>query len=205
LYNPINPYITNNMSNSSVSNSVPMAPIKPKKSEPDLFISRMNRWCVYPLCVFLQHGGDSVYLTIEDGPTVLCEGHLIPLFEYIQEFIRIQDPEADPESLTAEAAMRHLFVAHYDWAERSLWTMYTEFPMYMAYASYSPEQWDCRERLCHVTPHSFEYEGELVTIGKNRLFSLCETKYDLTGAEVIYCITGERVSERRAHKRLFAK
>jgi len=190
------------MSNSSVSPTVPFAPIKPKKTEAERFRLCMTG-CVLPLPVFLQYRETSEFLTIEEGLTVPCEGHQIPLFEYVQEFMRIQEPESESEPLIAEKAMRHLFVAFHDWAGRSLWTMYTEFPMYMAYATYTMEQYECRDKLSHRPPQTFEYEGELVTLGKNRLFSLCETKYDMTGAEVIYCITGESVSERRAHKRLF--
>jgi len=189
------------MSNSSVSTTVPLAPIKPKKSEADRFQFRMAG-CVLPLSVFLQYHEASKFLTIQEGLTVSYQDHQIPLFEYIQEFMRIQEPESELEPLTAEKAMRCLFVAFHDWAGRSLWTMYTEFPMYMAYATYTMEQWECRNRLSHRPPQTFEYKGELVTIQKNRLFSFHDST-DLTGAEVISCIIGESVSERRAHRYLF--
>jgi hypothetical protein len=189
------------MSNSSVSTEAPMAPMKPKKSEAERFRLCMTG-CVLPLSVFLQYREASKFLTIHEDLTVSYQDHQIPLFEYVQEFMRIQEPESESEPLTAEKAMRHLFVAFHDWAGRSLWTMYTDFPLYMGYATYTMEQWECRDKMGHRPPQTFEYKGELVTIQKNRLFSLHETT-NLTGAEVIYCITGESVSERRAHKRLF--
>jgi len=183
-----------------------MAPIKPKKTEAERFKSRMTEYCVFPLSVNLTYRGATEELVIQEGLTVLCDGHLVDLFEYINEYIRFYDwneeAETEPEPLTAEAAMKLLTVAYYDWADYSLWDMYTRFPLYMAYASYSEEQWDCRDRLHGIKPHSFTYWGKTVTLQENRLFAV-DTYSNMTGAGVIRHIRGKTVSERGAHRRLF--
>ena len=189
------------MSNSAIATAVPMAPIKPKKIEAERFKSRMTEYCVFPLSVNLTYRGATEELVIQEGLTVLCDGHLVDLFEYLKEYIRFYEAE-EPEPLTAEAAMKLLTVAYYDWADYSLWDMYTRFPLYMAYASYSEEQWDCRERLSAIAPHSFTYWGKTVTVQENRLFAV-DTYSNMTGAAVIRHIRGKEVSERGAHRRLF--
>ena len=189
------------MSNSAIAKAVPMAPIKPKKIEAERFKSRMTEYCVFPLSVNLTYRGATEELVIQEGLTVLCDGHLVDLFEYLKEYIRFYEAE-EPEPLTAEAAMKLLTVAYYDWADYSLWDMYTRFPLYMAYASYSEEQWDCRERLSAIAPHSFTYWGKTVTVQENRLFAV-DTYSNMTGAAVIRHIRGKEVSERGAHRRLF--
>ena len=187
----------------------PMAPMKPKKSQADRFRQYMTEYCVFPLRVYPierkeEEEEEEDFLCIEEGLVVLCEGLYVDLFEYIQAYVRFQAWQRDeePELLTAETAMKLLTVAYYDWAGYSLWDMYTRFPLYMAYASYSEEQWDCRDRLSGVPPHSFEYKGKTVTVQKNRLFAV-DTYSDLTGADVIRHIRGKTVSERGAHRRLF--
>ena len=190
------------MSNSAIATTaVPMAPIKPKKTEAERFKSRMTEYCVFPLSVNLTYRGATEELVIQEGLTVLCDGHLVDLFEYIKEYIGFYEAE-EPEPLTAEAAMKLLTVAYYDWADYSLWDMYTRFPLYMAYASYTEEQWDCRERLSAIAPHSFPYWGKTVTVQENRLFAV-DTYSNMTGADVIRHIRGKTVSERGAHRRLF--
>ena len=190
------------MSNSAIATTaVPMAPIKPKKMEAERFKSRMTEYCVFPLSVRLTYRGATEELVIQEGLTVLCDGHLVDLFEYIKEYIGFYEAE-EPEPLTAEAAMKLLTVAYYDWADYSLWDMYTRFPLYMAYASYTEEQWDCRERLSAIAPHSFPYWGKTVTVQENRLFAV-DTYSNMTGADVIRHIRGKTVSERGAHRRLF--
>jgi hypothetical protein len=185
-----------------------MAPIKPKKTEAERFKSRMTEYCVFPLPARLTYRGATEELVIQEGLTVLCDGQLMDLFEYIKEYIRFYnwneetESELESEPLTAEMAMKLLTVAYYDWADYSLWDMYTRFPLYMAYASYSEEQWDCRDRLHGVPPHSFPYWGKRVTLQENRLFAV-DTYSDLTGAAVIRHIRGKTVSERGAHRRLF--
>lgn len=192
--------------NSAVSITAPMAPIKPKKTEAERFKSRMTEYCVFPLSVNLTYRGATEELVIQEGLTVLCDGLPMDLFEYIKEYIRFYDwnekAESEPEPLTAEAAMKLLTVAYYDWADYSLWDMYTRFPLYMAYASYTEEQWDCRERLSGIKPHSFTYWGKTVTVQENCLFSV-DTYSNMTGAGVIRHIRGKTVSERGAHRRLF--
>ena len=189
------------MSNSAIATAVPMAPIKPKKTEAERFKSRMTEYCVFPLSVRLTYRGATEELVIQEGLTVLCDGHLVDLFEYIKEYIGFYEAE-EPEPLTAEAAMKLLTVAYYDWADYSLWDMYTRFPLYMAYASYTEEQWDCRDRLHGIKPHSFTYWGKTVTLQENRLFTV-DTYSNMTGTDVIRHIRGKTVSERGAHRRLF--
>ena len=190
----------------SAASKAPMAPIKPKKTEAERFKSRMTEYCVFPLSVNLTYRGATEELLIQEGLTVLCDGLPMDLFEYIKEYIRFYDwneeAESEPEPLTAEAAMKLLTVAYYDWADYSLWDMYTRFPLYMAYASYTEEQWDCRERLSAIKPHSFTYWGKTVTLQENRLFAV-DTYSNMTGAGVIRHIRGKTVSERGAHRRLF--
>ena len=190
----------------SAASKAPMAPIKPKKTEAERFKSRMTEYCVFPLSVNLTYRGATEELLIQEGLTVLCDGLPMDLFEYIKEYIRFYDwneeTESEPEPLTAEAAMKLLTVAYYDWADYSLWDMYTRFPLYMAYASYTEEQWDCRERLSAIAPHSFTYWGKMVTVQENRLFAV-DTYSNMTGAGVIRHIRGKEVSERGAHRRLF--
>ena len=195
------------MSNSAIATTaVPMTPIKPKKTEAEQFKSRMTEYCVFPLSVNLTYRGATEELVIQEGLTAICDGHLRDLFEYINEYIRFydwnQEAETESEPLTAEAAMKLLTVAYYDWADYSLWDMYTRFPLYMAYASYTEEQWDCRERLSAIAPHSFTYWGKTVTVQENRLFAV-DTYSNMTGAAVIRHIRGKEVSERGAHRRLF--
>ena len=195
------------MSNSAAL--VPMAPIKPKMTEAERFKSRMTKYCVFPLSVNLTYRGATEELVIQEGLTVLCDGHLMDLFEYIKEYIRFYDwneeteSELESEPLTAEMAMKLLTVAYYDWADYSLWDMYTRFPFHMAYASYTEEQWDCRERLSAIAPHSFPYWGKTVTLQENHLFAV-DTYSNMTGAGVIRHIRGKTVSERGAHRRLFS-
>ena len=190
----------------SAASKAPMAPIKPKKTEAERFKSRMTEYCVFPLSVNLTYRGATEELLIQEGLTVLCDGLPMDLFEYIKEYIRFYDwneeAESEPEPLTAEAAMKLLTVAYYDWADYSLWDMYTRFPLYMAYASYTEEQWDCRERLSAIKPHSFTYWGKTVTLQENRLFAV-DTYSNMTGAGVIRHIRGKTVSERGAQRRLF--
>ena len=201
--------------------------MKPKKSQADRFRQYMTEYCVFPLPVFLRDGIKGKkeaatkeltweeeeetkeeepkvidFLNIQEGLVVLYEGHYVDLFEYIQECVRWQSDEEAGEPLTARKAMELMTVAYYDWAGHSMWDMYTRFPLYMAYASYTEEQWECRERLSGIKPHSFLYREKTVTLQENRLFSV-DTYINMTGADVIQYIRGKTVSERGAHRRLF--
>ena len=192
------------MSNSAASITAPM---EVKKTEADRFKSRMTKYCVFPLSVNLTYRGATEELVIQEGLTVLCDGLPMDLFDYIKEYIRFYDwneeteSELESEPLTAKMAMELLTVAYYDWADYSLWDMYTRFPLYMAYASYTEEQWECRDRLSAIKPHSFPYWGKTVTLQENRLFSV-DTYSHMTGADVIQYIRGKTVTERGAHRRL---
>ena len=180
-----------------------MAPRKPRQSERALFERRMRTICVFPLFVNLIYRGKEELIQIDDDLTINCDGHKAYLYDFITEFIRFQNwqmdaDEREPEPLTVQKAMELLFVPYLP--EYSLWTMYmTETPIT---SIFSPQQRECYEKLAYVPFHSFRYQGVKITIQPNRLFS-CGISDNLTGADVIYIITGQHLSETDAHVLLF--